>query len=717
MLFSFFQFQVDVETLNAIYDATLSRYVGRLGDRVSLRNHFARDRTGSRPTAPPRKQQLFALLQAKMENKKSDEDTEHPPSVSRRKRERVIELGWVHNMRQVRKITGGGTRKCPIDINCRKEEILKVAISLFFPDGQSKLGPFTDFQSDLLDFKQTPFPDNVTVGECYEKYKTGTVSFYLHTSNRAEEVDHLPDIAPLSKKTNRKRKQIKTPLPSSTFTAACSATTALQQPSPPIQIPDAGIATAFQSRPTMVPTTNLALHAPAQSIEPPVATPTLTSTVSSQPVGATGTAITRPLASPPNSSPALVITVASSPSIVATSVTTTGPTEASTTPGPPSLQSSHEDTSDVIRRAALSSEIIDNDTSVPDLDMDYILGFPTIAPLTAKSESYRIVRIHRINIHKDMLDAFKRPEILEEEIKFRYIGERGQDESGVSRDAYASFWKQFCDNHAEGEDERVPAICPDYGQEEWLAIGRVLVKGFLEHKVFPLQLSETFFCAMLFGEESVSHSLLLKSYRLYLSGNERAAIDNALSGEMNEDDKEIFTDILDREGSHTLPSDPEQVHFVVLQLAHKVLLQDPSYALETMRRVVTPTLTPQFSGIGQIREMYENLAPTPKKVIDIIDGQPMTKEENQALKFFHQYIRSQTKKSLGHLLHFLTGSFIMSVDKIGIRFVHLSGAARQPVAHTCGPCLELPNTYGSYREFRSEWESVLNSGYLRMDFE
>ena len=39
-----------------------------------------------------------------------------------------------------------------------------------------------------------------------------------------------------------------------------------------------------------------------------------------------------------------------------------------------------------------------------------------------------------------------------------------------------------------------------------------------------------------------------------------------------------------------------------------------------------------------------------------------------------------------------------------------------PNVHTCGPVLELPATYTSYREFRFEWGNLIPSGYdLKMD--
>ena len=43
------------------------------------------------------------------------------------------------------------------------------------------------------------------------------------------------------------------------------------------------------------------------------------------------------------------------------------------------------------------------------------------------------------------------------------------------------------------------------------------------------------------------------------------------------------------------------------------------------------------------------------------------------------------------------------------------GLGRAPIAHTCGPVLELPSTYCSYNELRGEFTNLLERGYLKID--
>lgn len=54
---------------------------------------------------------------------------------------RKIELGWIHEGKQVRK-RRGGTRTLDIPKESKKVDILQYAKDIFFPKGQNKLGKF-----------------------------------------------------------------------------------------------------------------------------------------------------------------------------------------------------------------------------------------------------------------------------------------------------------------------------------------------------------------------------------------------------------------------------------------------------------------------------------------------------------------------------------------------------------------------------------------------
>jgi len=59
----------------------------------------------------------------------------------------------------------------------------------------------------------------------------------------------------------------------------------------------------------------------------------------------------------------------------------------------------------------------------------------------------------------------------------------------------------------------------------------------------------------------------------------------------------------------------------------------------------------------------------------------------------------------------MTGADIITVDKIDVSFVDISGIKRRPIFRTCGPTLELPSTYNSYNELVVEFSQILRSNF------
>ena len=83
------------------------------------------------------------------------------------------------------------------------------------------------------------------------------------------------------------------------------------------------------------------------------------------------------------------------------------------------------------------------------------------------------------------------------------INARGEKEPGVSarveRDVYSSAWKEILDGMHVGERESVLFVCHDLYINEWNSIARILVKGFIDTKYFPLQLCKAFIVHVLLG--------------------------------------------------------------------------------------------------------------------------------------------------------------------------------------------------------------------------
>ncbi|XP_046704308.1 uncharacterized protein LOC124385191 [Silurus meridionalis] len=322
------------------------------------------------------------------------------------------------------------------------------------------------------------------------------------------------------------------------------------------------------------------------------------------------------------------------------------------------------------------------------------------------------IKLHRVNLLEEMICQFKDELILNYPLKYSFINEKGHDADGVSRDVYAAFWTEFLDCAAEGAEMRVPSLSPKWQEDEWKAVGRILAKGFLDQGYFPLRVAPAFTTALIFGEHAVSTDLLYQSLLLYLSQCERDLITTALQQDLDSDGQDELLDLLDRLGVKTVPSQ-DNLKAVLIQVAHKQIIQQPKYALDNMSVVAAQPLMTTLTTPAKIWTMYDDKKPTPRKVLKLIEANPTTPAENQAFKF--QYIRGLDQVGLRRMLRFVTGSDVICVTEIRVVFTTLDGLARRPVAHTCGSVLELPCTYNSYPELRVEMENVLTSSYYTMD--
>ena len=96
---------------------------------------------------------------------------------------------------------------------------------------------------------------------------------------------------------------------------------------------------------------------------------------------------------------------------------------------------------------------------------------------------------------------------------FQFVDEAGADADGVSREAYTAFWSDMYLLTTSDETDRVPTIHPDFGLEEWSAVGRIIAKGFKDVRVFPTRLSPACVIALVHGERAVTPDLLMDTSR------------------------------------------------------------------------------------------------------------------------------------------------------------------------------------------------------------
>ena len=336
-------------------------------------------------------------------------------------------------------------------------------------------------------------------------------------------------------------------------------------------------------------------------------------------------------------------------------------------------------------------------------------------PSSTQPASQDTISIHRSNVQSELISYFMDPKIISSPIKYSFIDEQGADAHGVSREVYSAFWQQFFQSSSVGETERVPVISPDYGRDEWEAVGRILLKGYVDASIYPIQLSYSFSCALIYGESEVSANMLVDSLRMYLSDTDRSVVDKALMGaDLDDDEMDDFIDLLSRVNCHSVPANDE-TRPMIINIAHKELIQQPKYALDAMTCVAGQALKSMFPQQEILHEMYTSKTPSTRKVIKLLNCSPQTREQAAALSYLKQFIKGLDDRMLKKFMRHVTGSEFICIEQIEISFNQMRGFARAPIFHTCGPLLELPSTYGSYPELRYEFMHILDANYMNMD--
>lgn len=344
-----------------------------------------------------------------------------------------------------------------------------------------------------------------------------------------------------------------------------------------------------------------------------------------------------------------------------------------------------------------------------------VVSLPLLAVEGSQSlKVTKYIHIRRIMIVDDLLDVFMDRKVINMDLKMEFNNELAVDNSGVSREVYTAFWEQFL-GQCEGEEERVPRQRPDFSESHWEALGRIWAKGLLDYSVIPVRLSKAFILACVFGVSAVDNAVLMSSFYNYLSDSERLTVEKAVQGTLEESEKDDLFDLFSRMGSHNLPTQ-QNTKAAIETMAHKAILQEPKYVIDCFSHSLTDVEL-NLPHTANILLLYESKKATNKKVIELLQTETVLLSQKEQTTFNHllRYIRNAEQCKLENFLRFCTGSSVLCTNQIKVTFNAEFGFGQRPVAHTCGATIEIPYTYSSYPEFRTEFDNVLSSNFFAMD--
>ncbi|XP_041834214.1 uncharacterized protein LOC121635197 [Melanotaenia boesemani] len=650
--------KIDKEVIMLMEDVQLAQYLPSYGDRVALFNFCKLNTNPSK-----RKQGLFEKLREKLKLRKETHREEEEPDTSHKAKSRAkrstrnVEIGWIHTdnevTKQVRAKQGGGTRKVTMKIQAGYDEILKQGKDLFFPEGTSSKGNESDFEFDVWDFKQNPLPKEVLIESIYSTVKLPILRFYLATKpkRREESDDEL------------------------SFASA-----AIHVSEPAVEPADEGSTLDLISDRNQLGFINEP-HSPLQELfffsEESIESSTHENPTSSS----------------------TFINVISDPialSVDANYIVLSDVSEVS-----------EVDNSDP--EIIFGAQQTTNNESLSDTLLYQPDDFPP-SPLHTLPEITLV--LHHTNSFSEMIVAFSNPEIMNKTLKVKRIlpdnsVEKGSG-SGIVRDSFSSFWEEFYERCTLGTTLKVPFLRHDFSAATWRAIGRILLKGFQDYQYFPIKLAPPFVEELLFG---AVHSDLKTSFLQFVSCQEQDVIRQALNDFSSVDADDLLEVLTTYECRKKLST--ATLPLILDEISHKELVQKPMFVIDCWRDITKPHL---HLNSEQLTKMYSDLKPSPRKVVGILNFPAgMTQKEAEVSQHLKRYIRELNEEKLGRFLRFCTGSDLLISGQINVEFAVQSSFTRRPVAHTCGMVLKLSDSYDHFPDFRSEFNSILESKIWIMD--
>ena len=158
------------------------------------------------------------------------------------------------------------------------------------------------------------------------------------------------------------------------------------------------------------------------------------------------------------------------------------------------------------------------------------------------------------------------------------------------------------------------------------------------------------------------------------------------------------------------------MYSVVLEFKKKELIQKPYIMVCFWKRHMNLLKRyDEFKSFETVQKFHRDSEPT-TKVLALLKADPKSDSERECLKYLQRYIRGLDKVFLLKFLRFVTGTNIVSnISKLPVSFIKMQDFQRRPIAHTCGPLVEISDTCRNFCELREEFEHVLSANAWTFD--
>ena len=316
----------------------------------------------------------------------------------------------------------------------------------------------------------------------------------------------------------------------------------------------------------------------------------------------------------------------------------------------------------------------------------------------------KTISVDRHSVFEDLMKLYSRKrDLLNHKMTVQFENEYAYGD-GVAREAFSLFIDQLLLKSFEGTAQFVPIIQPEFSDEEYEIVGKILYHFFINYAVFPIQICRASLEYVFVG--TCSKSVLLDSFFGYCSKSQALVLHDALNnGSFVRDD---LISILGSYGIRTLPT-KENVCELICKAAKNELITKPWPALSGIK-IGFKGFFDDLSG-NSISSLYEVALPDPKKVLRYINFPefPADKLDEKACSFLHRFIEEADPSTLKDFLQFVSGSsFILPGLQIGVSSQSMNEIEARPISKVCIKALIIPRNIHTYHAFKTNMSYYLS---------
>ncbi|KAK3601252.1 hypothetical protein CHS0354_040431 [Potamilus streckersoni] len=330
----------------------------------------------------------------------------------------------------------------------------------------------------------------------------------------------------------------------------------------------------------------------------------------------------------------------------------------------------------------------------------------------------QMLKVRRSQIVTDVLGLFEDSSTGTQLISTRFIDEDGVDGGGVTREMLTVFWNEVKERYFHGNEAFVPHLRPERLSEkkDFVTLGRIFSLSTATLQSIPIQICRSTLMVIIYDTCDVNPDTLLEDFLLFLDYEDRELLKSSLNSfdNMGEEDKDKLQEFFIKFGMGIIPR-AKTLRQHVINLAQNELCIKPKFFCENMRKGIPQkhmTIFWMQMTLEHLGHLYEAFLISAENIWPKIrcETWPLRNlNEIRVYGYLSDLIQDLEEETLLSFVQFVTADRKIPSTFITIGFSDTQGITRCPVASTCAYRLDIPVSYRSFEEFKTEFMMVLNS--------